>query len=123
MNWRRLLVALGSGATTFLLVGAAILSAIPDIPGGIIGVFGGLFAGLAAAVGVWVGLGRASVPVERAALGYATFAYAFLGIWFLRYGHFLDGVGFQGQLLGGVAFAVAVVVVDYARGPSRAVTE
>ncbi|WP_440988242.1 hypothetical protein [Haloarchaeobius baliensis] len=112
MNWRRLLIALGSGATTFLLVGAAILSVIPDIPGGIIGVFGGLFAGLAAAVVIWVGLGRASPAVERVVLGYAAFGYAFLGIWFLRYGHFLDGVGFQGQLVGGLVLAVAVVLVD-----------
>ncbi|MFD1646520.1 hypothetical protein [Haloarchaeobius litoreus] len=123
MNWRRLLIALGSGATTFLLVGAAILSVIPDIPGGIIGVFGGLFAGLAAAVGVWVGLGRASAAVERIALGYAAFAYAFLGIWFMRYAHVIDGVGFQGQFLGGIVLAVAVVVVDYLRPPSRAVAE
>ncbi|WP_256295712.1 hypothetical protein [Haloarchaeobius salinus] len=119
MNPRRLLVALGSGTTTFLLVGAAILSVIPDIPGGIIGVFGGLFAGVAAAVGVWVGLGRASAVVERVALGYAAFGYAFLGIWFLRYGHFLDGVGFQGQFVGGVVLAVAVVVVDYFMTPPQ----
>jgi hypothetical protein len=112
MNWRRLLIAVGSGATTFLLVGAAILSVIPDIPGGIIGVFGGLFAGVAAAVGIWVGLGRASATVERVALGYAAFAYVFLGIWFLRYGHFLDGVGFQGQFVASVVLAVGVVLAD-----------
>jgi|AntRauTorcE11898_2_1112593.scaffolds.fasta_scaffold61361_2 hypothetical protein len=123
MNPRRLLIALGSGATTFLLVGAAILSVVPDIPGGILGVFGGLFAGIAAVVGIWLGLERASPAVASVVLGYAVFGYAFLGIWFLRYAHVVDSIGFQFQFVGAVVLAVAVVVVDYVRTPSRAVAE
>lgn len=115
MNWRRPLVALGSGATTFLLVGGAIASQVPDIPGGILGVFGGLFAGVVVAVGTWLGLGRTGPAVASVALGYAVFGYAFFGVWFLRYGHLLDGVGFQGQLVGAVVLGVAAVVVDVFR--------
>ncbi|WP_435365381.1 hypothetical protein [Haloarchaeobius sp. DYHT-AS-18] len=117
MDLRRLLLALGSGATTFLLVGGLLASQIPDIPGGIVGFFGGLFAGLLAVVAVWLALGDASSTVSRLVLAYAAFGYAFLGIWFLRYAHVAglrSAVDFSLQLVLSVAIAVLVAVGDWA---------
>ncbi|WP_435334491.1 hypothetical protein [Haloarchaeobius sp. TZWWS8] len=116
MDTRRLLVALGSGATTFLLVGGLLASQIPDLPGGIVGFFGGLFTGLLAVVGVWLALGDASPLFERLAMGYAAFGYAFLGIWLLRYAHVAGlqaAVGFSLQVVLSVAVAVLVVASDW----------
>ncbi|WP_439028142.1 hypothetical protein [Haloarchaeobius sp. DT45] len=117
MDLRRLLLALGSGATTFLLVGGLLASQIPDIPGGIIGFFGGLLAGLLAVVGVWFALGDASPSLERLATAYAAFGYAFLGIWFLRYAHVAglrSAVDFSLQVVLSVAVAVLVALGDWA---------
>ncbi|WP_267641494.1 hypothetical protein [Haloarchaeobius amylolyticus] len=116
MDIRRLLLALGSGATTFLLVGALLASQIPDIPGGIIGFFGGLFAGLLAVVGVWVVLGSASSTLTRLVTAYAVFGYAFLAIWFLRYAHVAglrSSVDVSLQVVLSVAIAVLVALGDW----------
>ncbi|WP_435348235.1 permease [Haloarchaeobius sp. HRN-SO-5] len=126
MDARRSLTALGSGVTTFLLVGALVVELVGgDVPGGILGVLGGLVAGVAATAGVWVTLGEASDVARRVALGYATFGYAFVGIWFLRYAHVAglrSTVDVPMQVGLSVALAVLVAAWDWAgtrRGRER----
>lgn len=116
VNARRLLTALGSAATTFLLVGAAVIEAVAaatgaDVGPGIVGVGVGALAAIAALVLVAWRL-EGTGPVGRALLaGYAAFGLVFLG---LSMSSYVNVPGARATLSvplnAGIAAAVAVGV-------------
>ncbi len=90
MNFHKFAAVAGAAVTTFLLVGAATIEAVTaatgaDIGPGIIGVFAGIAAGLAAATLVswrWPALREWH---RSLLLGYAAFGLTMVGLAFLSY--------------------------------------
>ncbi|OTF01790.1 permease [Halorubrum sp. SD683] len=113
MNARTVALALGTAVTTFLLVGAATIELLGagEAPGiGIIGVFAGFVAGLAAGVLVGVASDRIAGVPAAALLGYAAFGTTFLAIAAMSYVN-VPGVDdvFTFPVRLGVSAVVAVV--------------
>jgi hypothetical protein len=124
MNLRRLATAVGSGTSTFLIVGAAVIELVGvDIAAGIVGVFSGFIAALVATASVFGWWGRIGSSLRRVLDAYAAFGLAFVFVWFLRYGHVAnldDVVDVPGQLAIAVVVAIAVYLWSWWRRPGLA---
>lgn len=116
MNPRKPLAAVGSAATTFLVVGAVVIEVATaatgaDVAPGIVGVAVGVLAAIAALVLVawrWDGLGDTA---RNVLLGYAAFGLAFLCLSALSYVNVPGARAYLSvPLSAGISAVVAVVV-------------
>lgn len=119
VNYRRLITAIGSGFSTFLVVGATVIELVGgDIGAGIVGVFAGFVAALTAVVVVFVSWLRIDPRLRPLLDGYAAFGLAFFAVWFLRYGHVAnldEYVDVPGQVGIALAAGIAVVLTSWLR--------
>lgn len=127
MTPHKLTTLLGTPATTFLLVAAAVIEAVSaatgaDVGPGIVGVLVGAVAALAALVLVAWRWERLGDPARHALLGYATVGLTFLFLSALSYVN-VPGARetLSVPLNAGIAVVVAVVVtaVAWQSGRSR----
>jgi len=120
VNYRRLATAIGSGFSTFPIVGAAVIELVGgDIGAGIVGVFAGFIAALTAVVVVFATWSRIGPRLRPLLDGYAAFGLAFFAVWFLRYGHVAnldEYVDIPGQIGIALAVGIAVSVISWLRG-------
>lgn len=125
MNRRVLLLATGSAITSFLVVGAGTIELLGagEAPGiGIIGVFVGLLAALAAGGIVGRYANRIAGASERVLIAYATFGFVFLLVAGLRYVNVPgadDVFSFPVHLGISVLAAAVLAVVAPIRGDDR----
>lgn len=125
MNPRKPIAALGSAATTFLVVGAAVIEAVSaatgaDVGPGIVGVGVGVLAAiavLALVAGRWNRLGETA---RQLLLGYAAFGLAFLFLSALSYVNVPGARAYLSvPLNAGISAVVAVAVAFVLRGVDR----
>lgn len=126
MDLERLVTAVGAGVTTLLVAGAAVIEAVTavvggDIGPGIVGLFAGVVAGLAATAAVQWRWSTLAHRTRSALLGYAAFGLTVLFLAFLSYVN-TPGVdaylGFERNLVVAAVVAVAAGGWAWQRGRS-----